>query len=252
MIDVFWLPGTGFNTGPDGISAAFGAALDPTRFNFVPLRYPAAYGTAMSYAESVAAGRRILLDAVEASTHDAIIGGYSQGAGIAGDVAAQIWRSWPTDPVVGCALIADPLRPRGAGISALPIASGYGIAGERPIDGVFANRTTPVWWVAAEGDPITSLPAGNPLRSIADLTEFMCLASPGDAHRWGADLVDRAVRGRWQRWWSPANVLSWGGALAYARGYLPRPIGDGRHTQAYLDEGLAVGLAKAINEAVRE
>ncbi|MEV6555901.1 PE-PPE domain-containing protein [Nocardia sp. NPDC051756] len=246
-IDVFWLPGTGFSTGPDGISSTFGAALDPDRFRFVPLRYPAAYGTTMSYAASVAAGRRVLLDAVEDGENDVIIGGYSQGAGIAGDVAAEIWRSWPTDPIVGCALIADPLLPRGAGIPDAPMASGYGIAGERPIDGMFANRATPVWWVAAEGDPISSLPEGNPLRSIADLTTFMSLASPGDAQRWGADLLERAVRGRWQRWWSIENWRTWTGAVAYARGYLV----DGQHTSAYLDRGLAAELAHAVNEAVR-
>lgn len=247
MIDVFWLPGSGFSTGPDGISSAFGAALDD-RFRFVSLRYPAEFGVRMSYTGSVMAGRQMLVNAIRETENRAVVGGYSQGAAAAGSLAAAIGRGeYPDLGVEACALIADPGRPPGSGCPGLPTASGYGISGPVPVD-----RIVPTYWAAAEGDPITALPAGNPLRFVADLTEWMSLASPGDAHRWGVDLVDRAVRGRWQRWWSLENVRSWGGAVAYARGYLPRPVGDGRHTDSYITEGLAVGLARAINEAVRE
>lgn len=242
-IDVFWLPGTGFSTGPDGISAAFGAALDGSRFNFIPLRYPADFGVRMSYEASVLTGRQVLVNAIRATPNRVICGGYSQGAAVAGCLAAAIGRGEYSDlDVLACALIADPARPPGAGCPGLPTASGYGISGARYVDGL------PTYWAAAQGDPITALPAGNPLRSVADLTVWMTLASPGDAQKWGADLLDRAIHGRWQRWWSLENRRTWAGAIAYARGYLI----DGRHTFAYLDEGLAVGLAHAINEAAAE
>ncbi|MBF6254448.1 hypothetical protein [Nocardia farcinica] len=155
-VDVIWLSGTGYGAQPDGVSAAFAAAL-PDRFRFVPVRYPASYIHPISYAESVQRGREAVID------------------------------------------------------------------------------------------PITALPAGNPLRSIADVTEYMTLSDPVSAHRWGEDLLRRAVEGRWQRWWSPANWRSWGGAIAYARGYLV----DGRHTADYVLYGHAAHLARIVAEEVR-
>lgn len=241
MIDVLWLCGTGHGTGTDGVSAAFGAALDG-RFHFVPIRYPAAFGGfGMSYGDSVSIGRHVLIDAIRSTPRLAVIGGYSQGAWIAGELADEIGHGdHPDLHVAACALIADPGRPAGAGSPGLATAPGYGIAGERPVSGL------PTYWAAAEGDPIASLPAGNPLRLVADLTMWLSLASPGDAHRWGVDLLDRAVAGRWQRWWSPRNVRTWGGAVAYARGYLL----DDRHTLAYLTEGHAAALAAVLNREV--
>ncbi|WP_330253066.1 PE-PPE domain-containing protein [Nocardia sp. NBC_00565] len=239
---VLWLPGTGFSTGPDLISSTFGAALDPYRFQFESLRYPASYGSLeMSFAESKAVGRQILIDAIRATPYRAILGGYSQGAGIAGSLAAEIGRGEHPDlEVAACALIADPARPAGAGMPDWPVASGYGIAGQRPVDGV------PTWWAANEGDPICALPVGNPLRTLADVSEYYSLRSPGDARQWMEKLLERASQNRWQRWWSIENVRSWGGAVAYARGYLL----DGRHTGDYIGRGHAVRLAQVVNEAV--
>ena len=242
-ITCLWLPGTGFSTGPDIISQTFGAALDE-RFEFKPLQYPAAYGTAeMPFAESVAIGKQILIDAIRATPNVAVIGGYSQGAGIAGTLAAEIGRGeLPDLEVVGCALIADPGRLAGGGMPGSPVVDGYGIAGERPIAGV------PTWWAAAEGDPITALPAGDLLRTVADVADYYSLAGPVEAFQWGEALVERAKAGRWQRWWSIENWRSWGGALQYAYNYLPA---GGRHGRAYVVEGLCVKLAAAVNEAVR-
>ncbi len=244
-ITVFWLPGTGFSSGVDGISQAFGTALDRQRFEFVPLRYPASYGGLdVAYGQSVEIGKRVLLDAVRATPNRAVIGGYSQGAGIAGDVAAEIGRGeHPDVEVLACALMADPGRPYGEGCVGLPTASGSGISGPRLIPGDIYQRT---YWAAAEGDGITALPSGNPLRSIADLSEWYSLRSPGDAHVWAERLRDRAFARRWQRWWSIENWRSWSGALAYTTGYL-----TGRHTTAYLTEGLASGLADVVNREVQ-
>lgn len=242
MIDVLILPGTGYPFG-DGISAAFAAALDPTRFASTIVRYPADYGLHTSYANSREAGRAALLDAIEAAPGRVVIAGYSQGAGIAGDVAAELAAgAHPGLSVDGCALIADPARPPGATMPGLSATDGYGIVGARAIP-----DRIPAWWAAAPGDPITALPAGNPLRTIADASEYFSLAGPADALAWGVSLVEHARANRWQRWWSLPHWLDWGGALTYARGYLL----DGRHTSAYLAGGYCTRLAALVNQEVR-
>lgn len=241
MIDVLILPGTGFPRG-DGISRAFADALDPSRFAPRIVEYAAAYGGLdMPYALSRATGRRALLESF--TGRPTVLAGYSQGAGIAGDLAVEIINHMPgaiADHLVGCALIADPLRPEG-GAGERPAAPGYGIAGQRRIPGR-------AWWAAAPGDPITALPAGNPLRSIADLSEWWSLAGPDEVERWGDDLVEKCRTRAFQRWWSLKNWRTWGGAAAFARGYLF----DGRHTTDYIAHGHVQALADAINREVHE
>lgn len=242
MIDVLILPGTGFPHG-DGISRAFAAALDPTRFSPRIVSYAAAYGGLdMPYAQSRMAGRRALLEAITGE-HPYILAGYSQGAGVAGDLAAEIVTAMPglvSDLYRGCALIADPYRPAGAGMPSRPVAPGYGIAGQRDIPG-------PVWWAAAPGDPITALPANNPLRSLADLTEWWSLAGPNEIQRWGADLASKCRRRAWQRWWNPTDWTACIAAIGYMRGYLV----DGRHTADYLIRGHVPSLAATLNREIR-
>ncbi|MCC3311488.1 PE-PPE domain-containing protein [Nocardia africana] len=246
MITVVWLCGTGFGDRIDGVSQVFADCLDPARFEFEAIMYPADYGTRLSYAESVARGRVALTNAIRVTPNRVVCGGYSQGARIAGDIVAEIARGeWPGLEVDACALIADSRRPWLAGMPGEAAAPGYGVEGERAIPAI------PTFWAAAPGDPITALPEGNPLRSVADLTEWFSIASPADALRWGQDLVDRAKAGRWQRWWSFADWRDWGGAAEYARNYLPPPFGAGRHTAAYIELGLAARLAATINRAVR-
>lgn len=241
MIDVLILPGTGFPRG-DGISTAFADALDRSRFEPRIVQYPAEYGTPGPYAESRRRGRRALLEAIPLRRRY-VLAGYSQGAGIAGDLARSIVKCQPgalAERLVGCALIADPLRPAGAGMPHRPPAPGYGIAGTRDVPAV------PTWWAAAAGDPITALPAGNPLRSIADLSEWYSLAGPAEIARWGADLVEKCHAGAVQRWWSLENWRTWLGATAYARGYLI----DGRHTTDYLTHGHVQALADTLGREV--
>lgn len=238
------LGGTGFPDGGDGVTDEFAAHLDPIRFAPRFVWYPAQYGGLgfdEPYYDSRAAGRAALLDAIRATPNRVVIAGYSQGAAIVGDVAAEIGRGEHPDlEVLAAAMIADPGRPRGAGIPGRAAASGYGISGERPIVGM------PAYWAANEGDPITALPVGNPLRSLADITEYFSLRSIADAQRWAQNMIARARLGQWQNWWSPANWRDWGGAIAYARGYLF----DGRHTDDYLRLGLAAELAQTINREV--
>ncbi|MFC9892135.1 hypothetical protein ACFVMC_00435 [Nocardia sp. NPDC127579] len=241
MIEVLVLPGTGHPRGGDGVSEAFMAALDPARFRPRIVAYPAAYGDPMPYGRSRELGRAALITAIRATPELVVIAGYSQGAGIAGDLAAEISTGvLPDLEVLGCALIADPARPSGSGCPGAPTASGYGVAGQRPIPGI------PTWWAAAEGDPITALPAGNPLRSVADLSEWYGLSSPDAVCRWGEDLVELVRERTFQRWWSVQHWRSWAGAMAYARGYLV----DGRHGADYVRHGHVQALAAAVNDEV--
>lgn len=238
IIDVLIMGGT-WNPNGEGVTATFAAALDQTRFAPRMIPYPADYGGRVSYADSLAVGRRALIEAIESTPNRVVLAGYSQGAAIAGDVAAEIGRAlWPHLEVAACALIADPLRPAGQCIGEDP--GGYGIAGQRWIGFI------PTYWVAAEGDPITALPPGNALRLIADLSQYFCMSTPDAMVRWGHSLLDIATHQRLQRWWSPKNWTTWTGVLAYARGYLF----DGRHTDDYIRLGHAARLAETVNREV--
>ncbi|MFR9750480.1 PE-PPE domain-containing protein [Nocardia sp. 004] len=240
IFDVLIVGGT-WNSDGAGACRVFADALDPKVFTSQMVPYPADYGNQVTYADSAAVGRRALIEAIEATGNRVVLAGYSQGAGIVGDLAAEIGRGeFPLLEVVACALIADPLRPMGACIDTDP--GGYGIAGQRPITGI------PTYWAAAAGDPITALPAGNPLRSIADLSAYFSLRSPEAMLRWGQSLIEVAIDRQLQRWWSPRNWHSWGGAVAYLRGYLL----DGRHTDDYIRHGHALRLAEVINREVAE
>lgn len=240
-IDVLFVGGT-WNPGGDPVSGAFAAALNPALFRFSMVPYPAAYGDPVPYADSCAIGKRRLLDEIDRSPNPVLLAGYSQGAAIAGDLAAEIGRGeHPGRWVVGCALIADPLRPAGHFIGARD-PGGFGIAGQREISGV------PAYWAAAPGDPITALPAGNALRTLADTTAYFSIAGPLAAVRWMRAVVDVARRNQLQRWWSPTNRREWGGVIAYARGYLT----DGRHTDDYVRNGHAQRLAQVVNRAAVE
>ncbi|MFI7528034.1 alpha/beta fold hydrolase [Nocardia salmonicida] len=240
-IDVLVVGGT-WNPGGDGVTGAFTDALNKAMFTARMVPYPADYGSHVSYAESVAEGKRALLAAIDRSPNPVVLAGYSQGAAVAGDLAAEIGRGeYPGREVIACALIADPRRPAGRYLGDTD-PGGYGVVGERPIDGI------PAYWAAAPGDPITALPAGNPLRTIADLSAFFSFASANSAIRWAQRMLDTATRKQLQRWWSPSNWSHWTGAIAYARGYLF----DGRHTSDYVRYGHARALAQALNRDVAE
>lgn len=245
MIDVLMLPGTGHPRGGDGVTEAFMNALDPKRFRPRIVPYPATFGGLnMPYRQSVAIGRQALITAISECHNDVIIGGYSQGAGIAHEVTLLASDGLVDGPaVIASALIADPYRPAGAGIPGYTVASGYGIDAMHPSVGnkMHVSRI-PTLWAAAEGDPITALPAGNPLRSIADLTEWWSISDPVAVARWGEDLIEKCRTGALQRWWSIENWRSWSGAMAYARGYL----WDGRHTHDYIRNGHVQQLADAL------
>lgn len=245
-INVYMLGGTGYPEGGDGISELFLSHLDE---RFLPqiVRYPAAgFGTGgMDWAQSRAEGKRALIDAIRGTDNLVVLAGYSQGAGIVGDLAADIGAGKHRGlEVIGCALIADPGRPAGAGLPGQRPASGYGIVKSRPITGI------PVWHAAVEGDPITSLPAGSPLRTIADAADYFSLSSPQSALAWGLDIYTKAMQNSFQPWWSIEHWRDWDGATRAAWNYLPQPFGGGLHTNAYVHQGLLVRLADAVNRGV--
>lgn len=243
-IVVLSLPGTGFPDSADPITADFHSQLDSTLFEPQLVKYPATFGGAQdSYEVSRVAGAAALYEALDAlpSGTPVILSGYSQGAVIAGDVAKEIVdKSMVQYNLIGVALIADGYRPQGVGIvpSGLTMAEGYGIAGQRPILHI------PAFWVSVWGDPISALPAGNPLRTVADLVGWYSLKTPADAVNWGAKMLDAVVSGRLQDWWAPWNWAGWAGALAFARGYLF----DGRHTTDYIAKGYTRALAGRLAE----
>lgn len=240
MITVLVVGGTGESypgdrrTEVSGLMKRVTDQLDPTRFVSQWVGYPAEYGVGMSYAESKEIGKRNLIKAIEDCPNVVIIKGYSQGAAIVGDLAAEL-HLYPHLEVCGVGLVADPERHPMQCFGPNPL--GYGVAGKRLI----READRPVWSVAAMGDTICALPPGNPIRTIADLTEFMDFTDP---IAWGHRILKRA---KWQRWWDWRNWKTWAGAIAYARGYLF----DNRHVMAYVWDGHLDRLAAAIN-AVEE
>lgn len=237
-IDILWMAGTGFPHGGDGVSEDFRhwlTMLDADeRFSFQYVDFPADFGlNGYSYDESVAQGVSQLRAAVDDSPNEVLIGGYSQGADVAGEMGRMYARGELQGlSIRGVILIADPWRPEG-----VDGVGGSGIRGSRGMDDM------PVLWCSNPGDPITALPDGNPLRSVADIATFMAASvDPVRQFQLWAQVTDAARRGRLQRWWDIKNWMSWRGALAYARGY----CFDGRHTTDYVRNGLTATLARQV------
>lgn len=237
-IDILWMGGTGYGAGGDGVSEDFRRWLMlmdtvPERFRFSYVDYPGDFGVhGRSYDESVAQGMSQLTAAIADSANPVIIGGYSQGAEVAGEVARAYIRGMSQHTIRGVILIADPWRPEGVGGM-----DGSGIRGERGLDDM------PTLWCSNPGDPITALPEGNPLRSVADIATLMAASvDPVRAAQLWSDVTAAVRTGRLQRWWDIRNWQTWNGALRYAKGYLF----DGRHTLDYVRNGLCATLARQV------
>lgn len=244
MIPVIHLRGTAEPGGP-GISSTFLDALDRNRFTPVRVEYPASYGFPVPFVESNRVGRARALDLIDDTTGPFLLSGYSAGAFIAGDLAAEIaaGRVPFVDParLAGVALLADPKRPPGAAAPGIPAPPGHGIAGIRPLPGVRA------WWGTASNDGISALPADNPLRSVADLTAAFTV-DPRGWDAWALDMYVRLIiRQDLQLWRAfrlrPGRFAEAADALA---GYLLR----GAHTADYLRQGICVRLAAVVNQEV--
>ncbi|MFE5699952.1 hypothetical protein [Rhodococcus koreensis] len=222
MITVLRCRGIGEPMGDASMLANVTKHLDDKRFRVVEVPWAASYGPVpapfgTSFDSSLSTGRTMLLDYIRRDPNPVVLLGYSGGAALAGDVAAEIgaWKH-PDLDVRAAGLISDPLRPYswGANVTGLP---GRGIAGSRPISG--AAR---VWHMADPADVITCCPLDSPLRTLADQSAALSLADP---RSWGWDLITRLRQGRWQatiRDWRnvPEVWRAYGAAIAGARGYL--------------------------------
>ncbi|MBL1078358.1 hypothetical protein JK358_28520 [Nocardia sp. 2] len=225
VIDVLIL-GASWATAQHPVVDAFTGALDPARFSPRVLSYSAPGG-----------GRSALLDELRRGSGPVVLAGYAQGAAIVGDLAAAAsadprWRA----RIAGCALISDPLRPAGVAIGADP--GGYGMLGERRIDGV------PAYWSAAHGDLTTALCADSALRSIAEVCEYADLASVEEMVDWGRRMVDADIRDQLRCY--PFGLRSWnarGAELSRLSAYLFTR----QYVDEYLVEGGAVSLAEVLN-----
>lgn len=245
MIQVIHLRGTNEPLTPGGISRTFLDSLDRDRFQITTPAYPADYGTRVSFLESNRAGRVAVIDRIRAVDGPVLLSGYSAGAMIAGDLARDVNEGRVpgvlSSRISAVALLADPLRPEGAGIPDLPVPPGYGIAGQRVIPDI------PVYWATASRDPISALGADNPLRSAADLTAAFTL-SPLGWDEWAADMLAKLAHRQLQPWWMfwlrPGR---WGAAIDALNGYLFQ----GRHTDDYLRQGICTRLAEVVNREVR-
>ncbi|WP_052070145.1 hypothetical protein [Rhodococcoides fascians] len=197
--------------------------LDPKRFLVVELEWSAQFGAVPvwngeSFGASVHAAEAALLELIRAYP-GAVIVGYSGGAQVAGNVAAQIGVGsrlglW----IRAVGLLSDPSRNVDQLIGGR--RGTQGIMGGRYISGNFQ-----VWQLSAPGDPISDLPIGNGLSHLALYIEFWSLVDP-DA--WIRDLKRKALMGR-LKWWD--NSIDWAGAYQWSLGYTR----DKRHTSYHVE-----------------
>lgn len=232
MIDLLWCDGTWTKpTSRSVVSEALRRELDPTKVRFIYVDYPGTFGPAtgwddVSPAESVRVGIKNIETAVAGSPYRAIVGGYSQGAMVAVRFARERLTSRPDLIVDAVATLGDPYMPKHSG-------GRYGIAGVRTTP---RDRLT----LCVPGDPIADLPAGSPLRSIADVTEYMSIRTPEDSRRWALQTLEK-VPSRLQAWWAP---WSWGDLLSAGQ-YMTNYLGT-HHTMQYVESGLTARLARQI------
>jgi hypothetical protein len=90
-------------------------------------------------------------------------------------------------------------------------------------------------------DPIADLPMGSPLRSVADLTEWMSIRSPEAGKRWAVDNVEKLAKQKAQAWWAPWRWHDIENAIRDATFYLGT-----KHTTDYVTGGYAVKLARML------
>ena len=199
--------------------------LDPKRFVVKEVPWSASYGSVpapfgSSFDTSLREGRTLLLRMIKDDPNPVILLGFSGGAALAGNVAAEIGRGEHPQLVVnGVGLISDPLRHT---LNTNDKVTGwgtdkFGIAGARAIVANF-----PVWSMADPADVITCCPVNSPLRTISDQSAAFSLIDP---KAWGWDLVERLRQQRWQatiRDWRNVREVwaAYSAAIDGAQGYL--------------------------------
>ncbi|MGP3708475.1 cutinase family protein [Gordonia paraffinivorans] len=206
---------------------------DP-RIRFEYVNYAADYGPAtgpgdVAYAESVAHGVTQLERAVERTPYPAVVAGYSQGAAVAVHFARNRLPARRQLDVRAVATMGDPHTPQHDGRS--------GIAGALTVP----RRRLTVW---AVGDPIADLPLGSPLRTVADLSDWMSVRSLEAGREWALRSAAK-VPSRLQQWWNPLRWQDLVSAVDYARNYLGTA-----HTSDYIYRGHVARLARMIEGVV--
>lgn len=204
---------------------------DRVAFEFV--EYPGAFGPAtgqrdISYAESVSVGAKAIAAAVRATPNPAVVVAYSQGAAAMHKFAREILPSDGALDVRAFAALGNPHQPVHSGRS--------GIVGPAPI-----SPRWPLFSLYAPGDPIADLPLGSPLRSVADVSEWMSVRSPEAGKRWAFEVLNRMGSQRVQAWWQPWRWPEIASAARYAENYLGTC-----HTTDYIRGGYVARLARLI------
>ncbi len=193
--------------------------LESSRFFSQTVHYNADYGIGIPYFESVEKGYQELHRITTTAPGKVILLGYSQGAAVVGN-----WiKDNPDNPnVLAAFLFADPLRDN-AHPQHLLIGDnvGHGVSGKRSV----AHAKYPVYQVAHREDPICCLPEGNPLRVIADLTDYMSLRNPV---LWARQVGTKIATKQLQNIGDLRNFRMWGEAATYLKNYV-----TGKHWQPY-------------------
>lgn len=197
---------TDTTTTPSGMLKKVTDKLDGTKFRSYWVPWMSEYGpvpkwNGVSYNDAISIGATAVESAMDKyGDSEYILLGYSGGAHIAGNVANN------NNRVIGCGLIADPMR------QVLRWPLGYGVLGQRPVKGCY------LWQIANPNDIICSCDANSPIRSFADLTRGF---SVNDVESWGKSLLSQV----YQAWWENPFV-DWASVASGLAGYLsPYPWG---------------------------
>ncbi|WP_206489310.1 hypothetical protein [Rhodococcus sp. KRD162] len=199
--------------------------LDPKKYLIIELVWSAAFGPVPrwdgnSFTVNVLHAEHALLGLI-AKYPGAILLGYSGGAQVAGNVAAQIGEGrHPALTIRAVVLISDPSRHKSQIIGVN--RGGQGILGGRYIK----SDRFQVLQFSAPGDPISELPEGN---ALADLAQLITSLSLVDVPAWMEDLRRKALAGVLQFW--KRSGVDWWNAYKWSLGY----TAHGRHT-CYLHE----------------
>lgn len=137
-------------------------------WNVIPVDYPQSFGDPLSFIRSVATGERNLRRAIKKAEGQYAILGYSQGALVAGNVAATL-----KDPrFINVYLIADPARSKQDTLIGPPVL-GEGIFGQRVVG-------PKAYQFAAAGDWI----ADNCNPALSNMASYAWHMSWSDPHGW--------------------------------------------------------------------
>lgn len=202
--------------------------LDRNRFKVIELVWSASFGPVpskdgdsfgVSVSQAEATLRKLILD----QPGPVILIGYSGGAQVVGNVAADAALHRPSirEKIIAVGLISDPSRHTVQIVG--QNRGGQGIMGGRYIP----EDHFKVWQLSAWGDPISEQPNIRALEDLAAGIEFWSLKDPG---AWMDDIKRKAFAGR-LRFWEPRSLASWGLAYQWSLGYTR----DRRHNSYHVE-----------------